>query len=952
MVSSVTTKSVFRYAVMPEIKPRMRELFLNGFHYVPFFLAIVYQIVGLLPRHHAYLNQHNMGKYGIRHVVFEAWRNISFRLKNIDQIILFFVVLAGLFIFFIQLIFLGALIFMQPVMAMPSNWAEFFTLNHGNFSPPSPPPSPRQDLAFMMLDLVFGVPHPNLANTGFFESCVSTSTICKDNYGNIQDINLAGTGVPLLQAAQYGPLSSGAYNIFPFPYHRGMHALFAVYSQGLLVIAVAIASYFIATVLAETAQTGTPFGRRFNKTWAPLRIVVAFGLLMPLTTGLNSSQYLVLYAAKYGSAFASNGWRYFNATLTTSLSDASGLISTPNVPDLGDLAEFMYVAKVCRNVYNFYTLQELQQAAPATVTVPANDRVWPYALFEHSEPTNAIRLNGLPAILLLIFGLPGNAKNVKIRFGVQNEQKYGDEHSFVSPICGEISLSMLDTRGAGQAEPGIYTIQMAYFRLILFMWYDNAPFVNIDGGLPDYPPSLPGANKRELEVANRLTEGMDFDALNQIPLNSVYVSNYMQEVHTWFKAQVAQAVLDQEGSNRIASTDPDLPTLMEKGWAGAGIWYNRVAEMNGSLISAVYSVPTINLYPAIMEKVLEVKVKYDADVDPEKRFAPTLAVVDDSSTMLEGKAAKEFANTLYTAQSEWGTGRPSKGAFTQNPFLDAIASILGLNGLYDLRDNVGTHPLAMLVGIGRSLVESSVRSLGYAAMATFLGAIGAGPVASVAASFFVSVAMLGLTVGFVLFYVVPFLPFIYFFFAVGGWIKGIFEAMVGAPLWALAHIRIDGQGLSGSAALNGYFLIFEVFLRPILIVFGLLASISIFSALVDTLNIIFPVVTENVGGYDLEAELTTPAAQSTAQYIRSAVDEFFFTVIYAIIVYLMGMSSFKLIDTIPNNILRWIGQSVATFGDQREDPAEGLVSRTAIGSQQALSKIGGGLQSLVKFGAG
>ena len=56
-------------------------------------------------------------------------------------------------------------------------------------------------------------------------------------------------------------------------------------------------------------------------------------------------------------------------------------------------------------------------------------------------------------------------------------------------------------------------------------------------------------------------------------------------------------------------------------------------------------------------------------------------------------------------------------------------------------------------------------------------------------------------------------------FAVGGWVKGLFEAMVGVPLWALAHIRIDGQGLAGDAALNGYFLIFEIFIHLLMFFF-------------------------------------------------------------------------------------------------------------------------------------
>lgn len=177
--------------------------------------------------------------------------------------------------------------------------------------------------------------------------------------------------------------------------------------------------------------------------------------------------------------------------------------------------------------------------------------------------------------------------------------------------------------------------------------------------------------------------------------------------------------------------------------------------------------------------------------------------------------------------------------------------------------------------------------------------------------------------------------------------KGIFEAMVGAPLWALAHIRIDAHGLPGNAALNGYFLIFEVMIRPILIVFGLLASISLFSALVSVLNSVFPIATSNIAGYDIDTELSPLTTVSTIDSMRGRVDQFFYTVIYAVVVYMMGMSSFKLIDTIPNNILRWMGASVATFNDQREDPAQGLTSKASMGSQQVMSRVGGGLQGLV-----
>lgn len=127
-------------------------------------------------------------------------------------------------------------------------------------------------------------------------------------------------------------------------------------------------------------------------------------------------------------------------------------------------------------------------------------------------------------------------------------------------------------------------------------------------------------------------------------------------------------------------------------------------------------------------------------------------------------------------------------------------------------------------------------------------------------------------------------------------------------------------------------------------IFGMLASISIFSALVSILNQIFDLVTSNLGGFDS----TDP--ESTIEFARSAVDEFFFTLIYTIIIYLMALSSFKLIDLIPNNILRWMGQSVSTFNDQREDAAQTLVGKSTIGAQQASSALGKGLGQIAGAG--
>lgn len=974
------TKGVLKYSVMPEIMPRVKSLMFNGFGYIPFFIATVYQMVGLLPRNHPYLDGRNIGRFGIRHVIAQAALNINFSWKNIDQIVLFFGILAGMIIFCVQFFAIASIFLFQPVYALPTNWADFYQVA-----------IPEQDLAYMMLDMVFGVPHPSLGATGFFESCASTTAACDAFVAPGQAV----TPIPGMNLANIAGFAGPADNLsllvptstFPMPFHNGLHTLFGMYSTALLIIAVGITMYFVATVLGETAQSGTPFGRRFNKTWAPLRIVVAFGLLIPLGVGLNSSQYLVLYAAKYGSAFATNGWRHFSDTLTTSFfGSGQRLIATPNVPEMNELTKFMFVARTCRYVHNFYQRGRLGLAVGTPL--PDNQRVRAYVLLQGTDAINTLPVTAATSYVDVANALAVNTQYVKIRFGIENDALYKEHHSHVSPVCGEVTLPWVDGRNAsgggpqGVQEQYVRTIQEAFFFVVRDLWHDDIwNGVNGNEGtttqFPNYMAggvelhngnATPAGNRRYIYIADGGVEGLPYanatvvagrDVNHSVALNATYAQRINGIVEGRMTVAVATSVTEAVNSGYWggfyngtinANADP----LTNRGWAAAGIWYNRIAQINGEMSSAAFSTPRVTTWPAIMESVSDAKAKYDSTLDPSERFKPVAASVDDIGTLLDSAVGREYAAVLYTAYEEWdkASGVASSTRPAGNPILSFLREILGLSGLYNMYENTNapgsrTHPLAQLAGVGRSLVESSIRSLGYATIATAMGIPQGAPkqLLGVIANFFVTMAMLGLTVGFVLFYVVPFLPFIYFFFAVGGWIKGIFEAMVGAPLWALAHIRIDGNGLPGNAALNGYFLIFEVFLRPILIVFGMLASISTYSALVNVLNNIFSLVVENAAGYDVQSELTNP--RFTLSYTRGLIDEFFFTVIYAIIVYMLGMSSFKLVDTMPNNILRWMGQSVATFGDQREDPAQSLVSRASIGSQQVLGKIGGGLQSIV-----
>lgn len=966
MDMNIRKKDVFSYLVMPQLVGRFKDLFATGFQYIPFFVALVYQCVRILPANHPYVRAENIGQFGIRHVIAEAANNITVKRENIDQIILFAMILLGLGILGMQMFMTVFGVFTQPAFAQAADGvARFFSIPH-----------PEHDLVYMFLDMVFGLP------SNMFGSCVSLADVA------CQDYSYSGSS-----DRQMLPH-------YPTPAHVGLHQMFQIYSMGLLVVAVFITLYFITTIIAETAQTGTPMGKRFNKVWAPIRLVVAFGLLIPIGSGLNSAQWIVLNSAKFGSNFATNGWILFNKTLSGT-ENSNGvaqdgyrkavhgqLIARPNTPEVGTLLQFMYTARAC------YEAHKAQNPDLYKSSVSEEDKlkqVHPYLVssknsllatenhqrIETPDGFNPLTYDGgssgdlqqikdaLPYEEMIAFAQGRNT--VKLRFGIRNQKTYAIHPGNVFPSCGELTINLEDPRPAeidsdkkASALKGPTIIQQYYWFVIKELWFTNAVF--------DEHVNYPKSHITDATVTNKDGENLVEENNKLIipkpdgDLTTSLQKFYSRDLNYIITGDGYGNFLNEDGNTDGAVEAQNWDArwqvddeLIKRGWGGAAIWYNKIAEMNGPITGAVLGVPSPTKYPAIMEYVKVKKSRYEKSVQAQERFKPVLATGEAIDFQNIDKGMTN-AQDLYEAFSYWevtGFASTSHSDATGNPVIDVINAILGTDGLFNMRKNQDVHALAQVVGIGKGLVDSSIGnlgkagviSLGGAALSKVIGADFPAGFASTVSGFMITVTMIGLTAGFILFYIVPFLPFIYFFFALGGWIKGIFEAMVGAPLWALAHLRIDGEGLSGKDAASGYYLIFEIFLRPILVIFGFLASITTFSAIVSVLNDIFTLVTDNLTGFDVA---DADAGWTDIEKYRGTIDEFFYTVVYAIIVYLTGMASFKLIDQIPNSILRWMGQSVQTFNDSREDPAEKMVSTATIGSQQAFEKIGGGLGTLNK----
>lgn len=885
---------VLRYTLTPQIIPRVRKLVGSGFPNLSYFIAVVFNTLKILPDNHPYLRADHHGKYGVLQAIAAAANHVSFEKKNIDKITIFAVVLSGLVMLALQfLLWILALFTAAPAFAAgtggpgpgPQTLPDFFDNT-----------APQTDLAFRLLDLVFGV-------EGIFNSSDMGTT----------------------------------------PIHAGMHALFEFYSYGILLVGCMVIVYLTMAVVMETAQTGVPFGQRFTKPWAPVRLILFFGLLLPTANHINLAQYLVLNSAKYGSNLATNGWMLFHDTTQDAyLGNAENLVARPNLPDLNTFSTFMGLARVC-------------SWAEGRVVGESRD-IRPYFVFENGAAGAIDMSSSTPAYTTMVEKAKGGT--LLFRFGVQDADLYADERGAVFPYCGELALPVID-----QAQPGAALMQQAYIEMIGCLW-SGRDGTSFDCSQYSYEDMGKDYTSRYAVVMN------DDVGASAFPDMSPYVGDTQRTQSLIVLHQDLRDALDAAVQAQIDDGAWTNESAERYGWAGAGIWFNKIAEMNGALTTAIFNTPEISKLPYVMEYIKREKLRHDINTPISDLYTPYLS----NSRMIEFETPHQIqvARVLNQLFTYWGSDRalaffrdvPESQLHggTGNVVIDTINLMMGTRGLFDMCANTNVHPLAQLSSLGKGMIEHSIRGFALAAGVGIVGGLaglieGAGAIGAAIqglSSFFLTFASIGLMMGFILFYVLPFVPFIYFFFAVMTWVKSIFEAMVGMPLWALAHLKIDGEGMPGDSATTGYFHILEIFLRPIGILIGFLGAIVIFSAMVKVLNSIFYLVISNLAGHSVtegttncfqppaaSGSATTTADATEALFKRGVIDEFFFTVLYTIIVFMMALPCFKLVDLIPDHIQRWLGSGISTFGSQDGDPADNFIRNVTLGGGMIGQKLQG-----------
>lgn len=151
--------------------------------------------------------------------------------------------------------------------------------------------------------------------------------------------------------------------------------------------------------------------------------------------------------------------------------------------------------------------------------------------------------------------------------------------------------------------------------------------------------------------------------------------------------------------------------------------------------------------------------------------------------------------------------------------------------------------------------------------------------------------------GFVLAFVVPFLPLMTWTFMICGYLLSVVEAVVAAPLAIIMMVTPEGEGISGTRLERAISLIAMIILKPSLMIIGLIASMTLANILFAVMNQFF---------WSGTAELTN----------GGAIEFVFVITLYVGTAYKLCQYVVSIMYKLPEQILDWFTSGASrSFGE-------------------------------------
>lgn len=657
--------------------------------------------------------------------------------------------------------------------------------------------------------------------------------------------------------------------------------------------------FWNATVgLMQSAHEGKVLGSRWSSLWAPIRILFAVGLLVPLPNmgGYNLAQAGIAYIVRGSTNIASAVW----STSATLVVTGRTPITVPEPGVDPTVVRTLFMNMACQAVIS------------DQMAIAAGSSAEPYVI-----DTGFINdpMNGSTII------------QTRLRRGGQ---------IYHNNICGSY------------ATPPIPE----------YLSRDQFERVAVEGiPIADQQRLNEVWSQMHLTAANTLNSRMSSLAFNLLPdmknrgAALPDISQDLTEIVRETKAQLSEGtqeimrtVTDGNGWSRtresllrriqgstngscVQSTPEGQVNLCYgEGWVGAGSWYMMMAQINNEMTSLFTSsaVATPGYYAANPNALArELGIREPESVSTYtgvEAYSGGSPVQDDTGIQAtlnryaaafdrsaDGLAALGFPMSQQSLRdisspsdaNDTLNGIDNLGSWVESFRTDTIDFLSPNNGSF-----FGEDPMIALSTMGQFLINGA----GILVAGSAATGILAGPqLASLLSPFIVTL----LTAGSILAFLLPILPFIFWILAVTGYFILIVEAMIAVNLWALSHLRLDGEGLSGDSGRQGWLMLLSLLMTPVLMIFGFLIGMTIFRVSTSLINMGIHQALSGILGAGIWLNLVATAA---------------FSIFMAIFYMILVERSFSLVSEFPGRVLRMLGASAElTKGEEN-------LARAAVGA--------------------
>lgn len=731
-----------------------------------------------------------------------------------------------------------------------------------------------------------------------------------------------------LSMAYLGQVFGSVGNVLQGTSGQMLGHLFYKLNEGIIIVAGLWLGYTVFTIVLRSAQEGSFMGANKNVALTFLKIAMGFSLLIPNpTTGYSLLQDMVMKVVVEGVGLADQTWAYGLKYINDggsvwrrpeSEGGGSGIISGSGIITeqttnsiLGGASENkvgpgqqIFADAVC-----MYSSNDNQALAPASTT-----NVGPAV-----SDTPSVQYDVVTNDAAHRFEFPGVGNTEPLGPGSNN--------------CGSISWDMQNAcTGAGSSDTKCLMAKQTVSQLVINL--------------------LPASKKYYCSQHVNAASCMGIGAANVASDNE---ETFFSALTNYVNIVIPLVQLNTGGAKTAKQF---INEAENEGWLSAGRYYWDLAQIQ----SQYDSISNISSY---------------APTDPA---APTLSgnpLKDANNARTESLG---YITPVLTKIAQWqqaedagdgGDGSMNHPGIGHLPFF--LSSVIGgvVGDIVDLisqfstssHAGIGSDPILFLHRIGMYCIAIA-GDIWFGFLGLIAGVMLAAGIcnseyeawpAMQSILEWIKPLMLILAAGFwgagfVLGYYVPMYPYIIYIFGIIGWLIAVIEAMVAAPLICFGLTHPEGHDFLGEAK-QALMLLLGVFLRPVLMVIGLIAAM-----ILSYVSLRIVIYTFSGFTYDLFYQHAPSAGAASSDILKSAgmlmassmADSrslsglimsllvFPLTlIIFTTLVYTVTTQSFSLIFALPDNILRWIG------GPMHSSPSAQM-------AQQLQGAIGSAAQSTSK----